>query len=153
MDSAPPPSPVRPTRDTLAVLRLLLLATFVVGAVGVGAELLLLEHFEDVWQFVPLVLVALALAVLGWSAATRGAASLRAFQGTMALFLVSGVVGVLLHYRGNVAFELEMAPALRGLALFKEAMMGATPALAPGAMIQLGLVGLAYTFRHPRLMR
>jgi len=30
--------------------------------------------------------------------------------------------------------------------LFREAMMGATPALAPGAMIQIGLIGLLYAF-------
>ena len=32
-----------------------------------------------------------------------------------------------------------------------ERLTGATPALAPGAMVQLGLIGLAYTFRHPAL--
>jgi hypothetical protein len=69
----------------------------------------------------------------------------------MVLSLVSGVLGAWLHYRGNVEFELEMEPALRGLTLFWRAMRGATPALAPGTMIQLGLVGLAYTFRHPAL--
>jgi hypothetical protein len=50
-------------------------------------------------------------------------------------------------------FELETYPSISGLALFKEAMMGATPALAPGTMIELGLIGLAYTYRHPLLVR
>jgi hypothetical protein len=31
--------------------------------------------------------------------------------------------------------------------------MGATPLLAPGIMLQLGLVGLLFTFRHPALAR
>jgi hypothetical protein len=53
-------------------------------------------------------------------------------------------VGTFLHYRGNVEFELELTPGIRGLALFREAITGATPALAPGAMIVVGLVGLAY---------
>ena len=69
----------------------------------------------------------------------------------MVLCVVSGFLGVLLHYRGNVEFELEMYPDLSGWKLLKESMMGATPALAPGAMIQVGLVGLAWTFRHPAL--
>ena len=56
-----------------------------------------------------------------------------------------------LHYRGNAEFELEMMPALGGLDLFWKSMQGATPALAPGAMVQIGLVGLAYCFRHPLL--
>lgn len=136
---------------TVAVVRRLLLVILLVGILGTGAELLLLEHTEDFWQLVPVYLLAASLAVLGWHAVRRGAASVRAFQMTMILFVVSGVVGVLLHYRGNVEFELELHPAASGLELFAEAMKGATPALAPGAMIQLGLLGLAYTYRHPAL--
>jgi hypothetical protein len=41
---------------------------------------------------------------------------------------------------------------LAGWELFKEAMTGATPALAPGAMVQLGLIGLAWSYRHPALV-
>jgi hypothetical protein len=40
---------------------------------------------------------------------------------------------------------------MEGLKLFKAAITGATPALAPGSLIQMGLLGLAYTFRHPAL--
>ena len=32
-----------------------------------------------------------------------------------------------------------------------KALRGATPALAPGALAQLGLLGLLYTYRHPAL--
>ena len=40
------------------------------------------------------------------------------------------------------------------MALFWKAMAAKTPpALAPGAMTQLGLLGLAYAFRHPALGR
>jgi hypothetical protein len=67
----------------------------------------------------------------------------------MAAFLVSGVLGTWYHYTGNVEFELERTPELGGWALFQAAMGGATPALAPGTMIQLGLIGLLFTFRHP----
>ena len=69
----------------------------------------------------------------------------------MALCVVTGAVGILLHYRGNVEFELERDGSIRGLRLFWEAIRGATPALAPGALSQLGLLGLAYTYRHPSL--
>jgi hypothetical protein len=40
---------------------------------------------------------------------------------------------------------------MKGMDLLSKAMTGAAPALAPGAMIQLGLLGLVYTFRHPAL--
>ena len=78
--------------------------------------------------------------------------TVRFFQAVMVLCVVAGVVGVFLHYRGNVEFELEREP-LHGLRLFWEAIRGATPALAPGAMAQLGLLGLVYSYRHPALRR
>ena len=136
---------------TTAAIHRFLLILFVIGAVGTGTELLLLGHTEDLWQWAPLVLLAASLVTLGWRVAARGARarSLRVFQGTMILSVLSGVVGMWLHYHGNAEFELEMYPALQGLELFRESVTGATPALAPGTMLELGLLGLAYTYRHP----
>jgi len=109
---------------------------------GTGAELLLLEHYEDAWQVVPLVLIGLGLVVTGWRVSRPGPASLRGFRAVMVLMVASGALGLFLHYRGNTEFELERDPALAGFTLFREAMTGATPALAPGAMILFGLLGL-----------
>jgi hypothetical protein len=136
---------------TLALVRKVLFAIFLFGAIGTLAELLLLEHTEDPWQWVPIVLLGVSVLVAVWHVLTPGRVSLRAFQLLMIVCMASGAAGVLLHYKGNVEFELEMHPAMGGLALFREAMMGATPALAPGTMVQLGLIGLAYAFRHPLL--
>ena len=61
-------------------LRGFLLALFVFGAVGVGLELVLLEHFEKLWQRLPLALIVVALLILVWRLITRGPKSLRAFQ-------------------------------------------------------------------------
>ena len=137
--------------ETIGILRRILLVTLLLGLAGTGAELVLLEHFEDTLQWLPLILIGLALLTLAWYGVSRGRGSLRAVQGAMVLFIVLGAVGVVLHLDGNVEFELEMSPGLAGLALFKAAMMGATPTLAPGSMVQLGLIGLAWTFRHPVL--
>jgi hypothetical protein len=136
---------------TTQILRRILLATLLLGLFGLEAELLLLEHFDGVSQWLPLILMALSLIALGWYGASKGRASMRAVQGTLALCLVLGVVGVVLHISGNMEFERELSPGMTGFALFKAALMGATPVLAPGAMIQLGLIGLAWTFRHPAL--
>ena len=123
------------------------------GVVGLGAELLLLEHFEDWRQKIPLALLSLALLVLIWHAIDRREAPVRALQLVMVVFIAAGAIGMTLHYQGNVEFELELRPSLSGVELFRKSMMGATPALAPGAMIQLALIGLAYTYKHPRLGR
>ena len=129
----------------------MLLGILVLGIVGTGTELLLIEHFEDRVQLVPLALFALSLVALTWHALSTGTASVRALQVVMALFVVSGGLGVYLHYTGNVEFELEMYPDRAGFELFRESMMGATPVLAPGTMALLGLIGLVYTHQHPRL--
>jgi hypothetical protein len=134
-----------------SALRKLLIVTLIVSVIGTLAELLLLEHFEDAWQWAPIALLAATLVTLAWHALERGPTSLNVLRGLMVLCMASGLVGLLLHYKGNVEFELEMYPDLSGWKLFKDSMMGATPALAPGAMLQIGLVGLAWTFRHPAL--
>lgn len=134
-------------------MRRLVLLVVQVGAVGLLVELLLIEHFEDAWQFVPLVLLVLVLLASVLVAVAPRRAVLRAFQGLMALCLAAGALGVWLHYRGNVEFASEQDPTLTGARLFWEAVRGATPALAPGALAQLGLLGLIYTFHHPALAR
>ncbi|GLC26799.1 hypothetical protein [Roseisolibacter agri] len=138
-----------PTGD--APLRRLLLLLVLFGAVGLVAELLLLEHWDDPWQWTPLVLLGLVLALGGLLARRPTRGLLRAFRALMGACLIAGVLGVYLHYRGNVEFELEREPTLAGVALLWEAVRGATPALAPGALAQLGLLGLLYAHRHPLL--
>ncbi len=147
-----PPSRTFAAASTAGALRTALLGLFLLGSLGTAAELLLLGHVEDPWQLVPLGLFALALLAVAWYALTRSAVSVRAFQWLMFLYLGSGLAGVLLHYRGNMEFELEMYPGMAGLELFKETMTGAFPALAPGSMALFGLIGLAWTYRHPALL-
>ena len=137
--------------NPVRIIRTILLLALVSGLVGLGAELLLLEHFEEWQQKIPLALIALGLAVLLWHAVDRRCAPVRALQLLMVIFVAAGAVGMMLHYQGNVEFELELYPSMSGFELFRKSMMGATPALAPGSMIQLALVGLAYTYNHPRL--
>ena len=132
------------------LLRLSILAVFIVGMTGTGLELVLLEHTEDTWQWIPLILMLLSIVVLIGYGITKAPRVLRIFQLTMILFVVSGFLGIWFHYKGTVEFEMEMYPSMKGLELFYESIKGATPALAPGTMVQLGLLGLIYTFRHPR---
>ena len=138
------------TRDTLSRLRRILLAVFLVGLIGTGTDLVLLEHYEDQLQFIPLILLGLGLVVLAWHVIHRGRASVRALQLFMFLFVIAGLVGLVLHYVGSMEFQLEVNPDLSGLELFLKAIRAkAPPALGPGAMIYLGLLGLAYAYRYP----
>ena len=129
------------------------LLIFVLGAVGLGTELLLLRHFEEWRQQVPLALLAFGLVLLAVRVLYRGAIILRLFRLTMLAFVLGGMVGLWFHLSANMEFELEMYPTLSGLELLSKALGGAMPALAPGALVQLGLIGFLYTYQHPALRR
>jgi hypothetical protein len=119
--------------------------------IGVGAELLLISHWDDWWQWMPIVALTLGIAVLCGHLIIQNRASLRAIQLIMLLFVLCGVLGMWLHYDGRVEFRLELDPTLAGWRLFCEAMTGSTspPVLAPGVMIQMGLMGLVCVYGHP----
>jgi hypothetical protein len=69
----------------------------------------------------------------------------------MFAFIAVGVLGVGLHYDGNVDFERELNPSERGWTFVRKTVAGATPVLAPGSMVLLGLVGLAHAYRYPSM--
>jgi energy-converting hydrogenase Eha subunit C len=132
--------------EALVRLRRLLLVALLAGVTGTAAELVLLGHTEGWQQIIPIALLALAFLAVAWHRVRPGRAAQSAMRVVMWLCVISGGVGVVLHYQGNAAFELEMYPEMRGVELFQETMTGATPVLAPGTMALLGLVGLAYLF-------
>lgn len=124
-------------------LQRVLLAIWVAGLLGVAAELVLLEHYEDLKQLIPFAVIAIGLAAVGWLVARPGVAATRAFASVVALFGLSGLIGLILHYRGNAEFERERDPAIGGMTLVWESLTGATPALAPGTMILFAFIGYA----------
>ena len=134
-------------------MRGIILAAFLLGVLGTAAELLLVNHTENFWQSLPVWLIGLSLLLLVGCVSSRRRAVFRAFQAVMVLFMASGAVGMFLHFEGKAEFKKETDPSLTGWKLFVEAMKGAMPpALAPAAMIQFGLLGLAYVHRHPVLL-
>lgn len=137
--------------ETLASIRKLLLGALAIGVVGTSGELILLRHIDEPAQWIPLVALAAAVPVLIWHATAAGAATVRTLQALMFAFVILGVVGVGLHYDGNVEFERELHPSERGWEFVRKTVAGATPVLAPGSMVLLGLVGLAHAYRHPSL--
>lgn len=134
--------------STLQIVRRFLFVILMIGMTGTAAELVLLEHDEGAIQLVPLVLLALGLGSVAWHSIRPAAFTVRAVRVVMAAFVVAGLAGIYFHYRANLEFQLETDPSLAGAALFWRALAAKVPpALAPGVMTQLGLLGLAYTYR------
>jgi hypothetical protein len=135
------------TTDALVRLRVWILGTLVLGLVGMAAELILLGHYEEPLQLAPLLLVAAALTTLTWSRAGNAAAGALAFRGTMWLFVIAGFVGVGLHFRGAAEFQFDMDPEIGVWDLTTKVLRAKDPpVLAPGVMLQIGLMGLAYAY-------
>jgi hypothetical protein len=135
---------------TARALRVLLLLVFIVGSIGTIADLLLIAHVEDIWQWAPIAVLGVSVAAAVWALATGSRTSVVAVRSLMLLLVGCAVAGLWWHYRANVEFQLESAPSLAGFELFWEAIQGKSPpSLAPGTLIQFGLLGLVYTYRHP----
>ena len=140
------------TSDASSALRRLLLLVVTLGFLGTAADLILLEHYEDSWQMIPLFLIAVALLTIGAYSATGSAVTIRVLQLVMVFCLIAGVIGFGLHYQGNLEIQMDMDPTLSQWELFKKVIHAkAPPALAPAAMAQLGLLGLVFCYRHPAL--
>lgn len=118
------------------------------GFLGTLAELLLAEHTEDPFQWVPIVQLTLGIVMLPL-AAWRGGAAIRLFQYLMVTFVAAGIIGGWQHYGAKQEFALEREPSLSGVQLFLNSLEGSSPPLlAPGAMVALALLGLTWTYRQ-----
>jgi hypothetical protein len=126
-----------PTKRVILVA-LLLMTT------GMLLELYLLDHYEDRYQLIPLLGIAIALVmtvVLNFRASKR---IQQLFKLVLVLISLSGIYGVFLHLQANFEFEQEIHPTASTLSLFSESISGAFPALAPLSLIVLALMGYAY---------
>jgi hypothetical protein len=138
-----------PESSTLTFIRRLLLASLAGGIVGTAAELILLGHVDSAAQWIPIVALAAAVPLLLWHAARPGPLTVRLIRLIMCAYIVCGLIGVGPHYDGNIEFERELHPKDAGLAFLRHTIAGATPVLAPGSMMLLGLLGIAHAYNHP----
>lgn len=140
--------------SVMAVPRKFILAILALGMAGSLTELILLKHSEDIYQWIPLALLGAGLPTLAWHGVSGNAFSARLLRWLMYGFIAAGLAGICFHFQGSAEFKLESQPNLRGMALFWQAIGAkAPPLLAPGALAQLGLLGLAYTYKLPVLQR
>jgi hypothetical protein len=147
METLPPDSGTK----NLELLRVFILGVLALGLVGTVIELILLGHYEEPLQFVPLVLIAAAIAAIVWQVLSPSAASLVTLQIVMVLHVLAGLVGMFAHFYGSAEYQLELNPQMPVSELIDKVLRAkAPPLLAPGMMIQLGLLGLAYVYSDLR---
>jgi hypothetical protein len=137
--------------DHVELLRSWVLGLLVFGLVGTVTELVLLGHYEQLMQLVPVILIVVALAVVVWHVMRHDTGSLYALQVVMALFVLAGFAGVAAHFHGSLEFQLDLNPEMSTWELVEKILRAkAPPVLAPGMMLQFGLLGLAYAYSESR---
>jgi hypothetical protein len=104
------------------------------GALGTAAELLLIEHWHDWWQYIPLVLCALLCASSAICLVRPGRVATRIARGVALLAVTGACVGVGQHLWANGTFTAEIRPSYTLFQLIVPAFTGASPTLAPGAL-------------------
>ncbi len=132
----------------LPAFRRLIMAVVIVGIVGIGAELVLLEHWESALQWTPLIALIAATLVILSAGIHPTRTRILALRIVMLALVLVGILGIGLHWRSNALLELEMNPSAEGWPFIRRVLFGGTPLLAPGAIMHLGLIGLAATYRQ-----
>ena len=131
----------------LSTIRTVILAVLMFGMAGLLAELALIAHYEDAAQWIPLALLAAGLVFLVLDLFLPRTWTQLAVQLTMVLIVAAGVLGVYFHFNGSREFQLEMDPQMRGTTLVWHVLRAKSPpTLAPGSMMQLGILGLGYAY-------
>ncbi|MCB0216826.1 MAG: hypothetical protein H6648_02205 [Caldilineae bacterium] len=133
--------------DTQVLIRLrrFLLWAVAGACLALPVELALAEHVESPLQQLPFALCALGLAGALWMLRRPSRPARLGLRGAMLLQALGGVWGIWAHLQANLELELEIRPT-EGLAqVWPAALMGASPLLAPGALILVAALGLAAT--------
>ncbi len=131
----------------LATITKVILAVLLFGMAGLLAELALIAHYEDIAQWIPLALLAAGLVALVVDLVLARGWTQLVVQLTMVLLVATGALGVYFHFNGSKEFQLEMDPQMRGTTLVWHVLRAKSPpTLAPGSMVQLGILGLGYAF-------
>ena len=112
---------------------------FLIMVFGMLADLLLIEHFESFWQFVPVVF--LGVAGISYFLISKGRRA-GLFKAWMYLGMLSGVIGIFMHVRNNWEFAIELRSNLKGWDLITAVATGAIPVISPGFLIPISMLGL-----------
>lgn len=130
--------------NTSASLTRIIIGALLFMMVGTAFELILIDHYEDWQQLIPLVCIAIAMILVGVLFIYRHSILIAVFKLVLGLTALSGFYGTYLHLQANYEFEQEMRPTAAGWDLFTESLSGALPSLAPGSMIVLALIGYSF---------
>lgn len=131
----------------LVTIRRVILGVLLLGMTGLLAELLLLGHYEDFKQWIPIGALAAGLAALTLEYLYRRTWTLALVRSMMGVFIFSGLLGIYFHFNGSREFQLEMDPSMSTRNLVWHVLRSKSPpTLSPGTFVQMGILGLGYAY-------
>jgi hypothetical protein len=114
---------------------------------GALVELWLVNHTEDLIQWIPFGLsIAGSLTVL-LVLFRPGRVTVRLLRGCMVLVALGSLFGIYEHVEGNIAFAREIQPNSPTFGLVMSGLRGANPLLAPGILAVAAVLALSATYR------
>jgi hypothetical protein len=128
-------------------LRRALLALAGLTGLGLVGELLLIGHTEETLQLLPIVLGGLTTLGALWAARLPETAAPKALQALSVALVLSSALGVWEHLESNLEFERELRPDQSLTEALIGALSGASPLLAPGALVVAALALAAAVWR------
>ena len=126
----------------LAAIRTYLLVVIGLVLFGLLVELIMLNHVSTPLQILPVGLAAGGLCLIVAHFISPNSTCLRMLKAMLLACTIVGAMGIAIHLGFYVQDRHDKALGRRGLP--RE-----VPPLAPAAMLPLGLMGLACTFKHP----
>ncbi len=136
---------------TLQHLRTFLFALSAVICLATPVELLAAEHYKEPLQVIPFILSALGFVMVLIALWRPHRRTLLWLRGIMAGLVLGSLIGVVLHFSGNLGFAREIDPTASLGQTWLTAFQGADPLLAPGILALAGFLAVAATYRHPSL--
>jgi hypothetical protein len=131
---------------TLRRLRTFLLRLAAVLFVGSVVELVLAEHIESPSQLAAFALCGLGLLALVALWMHPGRRTVLALRIAMGVVAVGSLVGIGLHFWGNLELGRETQPNADAATLLVTALTGGVPLLAPGILAVSATLAIAATY-------
>jgi hypothetical protein len=136
------------TAEVLRRLRLFLLLLSSLLFAGTLLELWLVNHTEDLIQWVAFVLAGLGLLATLFFLLRHGRRTVLVLRASMFLVVLGSFFGIYQHVSNNIAFEREIQPNATLTRLVRKGLGGANPLLAPGILAVAGLLALAASYKY-----
>ncbi len=133
-----------------AHLRPGLWAIAAVVCLGTVGDLALLGHYESPPQLVPFALCAVGLVASLVGAFKPSKNGLRFVWLSAGIIVLGAAFGLWEHFEHNYVFESEIRPNAGVRELLTHAIVGASPILAPGALMVLSTLLALAAWRHPQ---